>query len=216
MSRKSSAADRLGAALVHFSDLSTSVPLQSNQVTPLESQTIHMSQYVFGRTLRDPAAVRLAPRFVNVKSCTAEVGEPRHAQGRFGCRVNRPLQPYLSFLNRWMGSLVLCFWHRLDQQRERLAEACGAGRFASIVPETHDDEIVRGNHQRRLPAGARHVIGIARDWISPVAVEPKESSIDRPIVRGPGGRKRADEFGIALWENALTMVRMPSLSNSTR
>ena len=104
-----------------------------------------------------------------------------------------------------MDSLVLCFWHHLDQQRERLAEARGAGRFASIVPETHHDEIVRGNHQRRLPAGARHVIGIALDWISPVAVEPKESSIDRPIVRGPGGRKRADEFGIALWENALTV-----------
>ena len=155
--------------------------------------------------VRDPAAVRLAPRFVNVKSCTAEVGEPRHAQGRFGCRVNRPLQHHLSFINRWMDSFVLCFWHRLDQQRERLAEACGAGRFASIVPETHHDEIVRGNHQRRLPACARHVIGIARDWISPVAVEPKESSIDRPIVRGPGGRKRADEFGIALWENALTV-----------
>src|SRR6202049_1367035 len=104
-----------------------------------------------------------------------------------------------------MDSLVLCFWHRLDQQREGLAEACGAGRFASIVPETHHDEIVRGNHQRRLPAGARHVIGIARDWVSPVAVEPKESSIDRPIVRGPGGRKRSDEFRIALWENALTV-----------
>src|SRR5260221_6107625 len=155
--------------------------------------------------VRDRAAARLAPRFVSVKSCTAEVGEPRHAQGRLGCGVNRPLRPYLSFLNRWMDSLFLCFGHRLDQQRERLAEACGAGRFASIVPETHHDEIVRGNHQRRLPAGARHVIGIARDWISPVAVEPKESSIDRPIVRGPGGRKRADEFGIALWENALTV-----------
>src|SRR5260370_40981265 len=140
--------------------------------------------------------------------CEREVlygGGRRHTQGRFGCRVNRPLQPYLSFLNRWMDSLVLCFWHRLDQQRDLLAEACGAGRFASIVPETHHDEIVRGNHQRRLPAGARHVIGIARDWISPVAVEPKESSIDRPIFRGPGGRKRPDEFVIALWENALTV-----------
>jgi len=104
-----------------------------------------------------------------------------------------------------MDSLVLCFWHRLDQQRERLAEACGAGSFASIVPETHHDKIVRGNHQRRLPAGAHHVIRIARDWISPAAVEPKESSIDRSIVRDPGGRNRADKFGIALWENALTV-----------
>src|SRR5260221_4933538 len=60
-------------------------------------------------SVRDPAAVRLTPRFVNVKFCTAEVGEPRHTQGRFGCRVNRPLQPYLSFLNRWTDSLVLCF-----------------------------------------------------------------------------------------------------------
>jgi hypothetical protein len=33
--------------------------------------------------VRDPAAVRFAPRFVNVKSCAAEVGEPRHARGRF-------------------------------------------------------------------------------------------------------------------------------------
>src|ERR1700722_2131270 len=155
--------------------------------------------------VRDPAAARLAPRFVNVSSCTAEVGEPRNAQGRFGCRVNPPLQPCLSFLNRWIDSLVLCFWHRLNQQRERLAEACGAGVFASIVPETHHDEIVRRNYQRRLPSSARHVIGIARDWISPVGVEPKESSIDRAIIRGPGGRKRADEFGIALWENALTV-----------
>src|SRR5260370_35982674 len=81
--------------------------------------------------VRDPAAVRLSPRFVNVQSCTAQVGEPRHAQGRFGCRVNRPLQPYLSFLNSWMDSLVLCFWHRLYQQRERLAEAWGAVRVAS-------------------------------------------------------------------------------------
>src|SRR5712691_9086229 len=184
-----------------------------NKQTSLES--VGMSQRCQKRTrpqiglgdffVRDPAAVRLAPRFVNVKSCMAEVGEPRHAQDRFGCRANRPLQSYLSFLNRWMDSLVLCFWHRLDQQRERLAEACDADRFASIVPETHHDKIVRGNHQRRLPACAQHVIGIARDWISPVAVEPKKSSIDRPIVRGPGGRKRADEFGIALWENALTV-----------
>src|SRR4029079_3731084 len=102
-------------------------------------------------------------------------------------------------------SLILRSWNRLDQQRERLAEAGGAGRFASIVAETHDDEIVRGNHQGSLPAGTRHVVGIARDWISPVAVEPKESAIDRSIVRGPGRRKRADEFGIALWQNALTV-----------
>src|ERR1700682_5950442 len=104
-----------------------------------------------------------------------------------------------------VDTLVVCFWHRLDQQRERLAEACSAGRFASIEPVTHHDEMVRGNHQRRLPPGARHVIGIARDWISPVAVEPKESSIDRPIVRGPGWRKRADEFGVAHSENALSV-----------
>src|ERR1700688_5028843 len=71
--------------------------------------------------VRDPAAVRLAPHFVNVKSRTAEVGEPRHAQGRFGCRVNPPLQPHLSFLNRWMDSLFFRFWDRFDQQRERLA-----------------------------------------------------------------------------------------------
>jgi hypothetical protein len=71
------------------------------------------------------------------------------------------------------------------------------------MPETHDDEIVRGNDQRGLPASARHVIGIARDWILAVAVEPEKSSIDRPIVRGPGVRKRADECSIALWENAL-------------
>src|ERR1700693_1768029 len=104
-----------------------------------------------------------------------------------------------------MDSLFLRFWDRLDHQRERLAEACGAGSFASIVPETHHDEIVRGNHQRRLPASARHHTGTARDGIQPLGVEPKESSIDRPIVRGPGGRKRADEFGVALWENALTV-----------
>jgi hypothetical protein len=112
-----------------------------------------------------------------------------------------PLQPHLLFLNRWMDSLVLCFRHRLDQQRERLAETRGAGRFASIVPETHHDQIVRGNHQHRLPAGARHVIRIARDWISPVAVEPKESSIDRSIVRGPGGRNRADTI-TRIWVRA--------------
>jgi hypothetical protein len=104
-----------------------------------------------------------------------------------------------------MDSLVFCFWHRLDQQRERLVEACGPGRFASVVPETHHDEIVRGNHQRRLPASARHVIRIDRDWISPVAIEPKESSIDRSMVRSPGGCNRADEFGITLRENALTV-----------
>src|SRR6266403_841105 len=80
---------------------------------------------------------------------------------------------------KFLGPGLLCFWHRLDQQRERLAEAGSSVRFASIVPETHDDEIMRGNHQRRLPAGARHVTGIARDWILPVAVEPEESSIDR-------------------------------------
>src|SRR3979490_1185436 len=58
-----------------------------------------------GFFVRDPAAVRLAPRFVNVKSCTAEVGEPRHAQGRFGCRVNRPLQPYPHFsIGGWIAS----------------------------------------------------------------------------------------------------------------
>src|SRR6266699_7149371 len=146
--------------------------------------------------------------------CEREVlyGRGRRAAARprpIRCRVNRPLQPYFSFLNRWMDSLVLCFWHRLDQQRERLAEARSGVRFAPIVPETHDDEIVRGNNQRGLPASARHVIGIARDWILPVAVEPEKSSIDRPIVRGPSGRKRADECGVALWENALTVPNAP-------
>src|SRR6202163_597494 len=112
--------------------------------------------------------------------------------------------PVVHSVVKFLGPGLLCFWHRVDQQRERLAEAGSGVRFPSIVPETHHDEIVRGNHQRGLPAGARHVIGIARDWILPVAVEPEESSIDRPIVRGPGGRKCADECGVALWENALT------------
>lgn len=65
-------------------------------------------------------------------------------------------------------------------------------------------------YQRRSPAGTRHVIGVARDQARPVAVKPKESSIDRSIVRGPGGRKRADEFGIALRQNAARPFQTPS------
>src|SRR2546423_5405131 len=74
-----------------------------------------------------------------------------------------------------------------------------------MVPGPIDNEIMRGNDQRGLPASARHVVGIARDRILPIAVEPEKSSIDRPIVRGPGGRKRADECGVAFRENALTV-----------
>src|SRR5258706_16251553 len=64
---------------------------------------------------------------------------------------------------------------------------------------------MRRNNQRGLPAGARHVIGISRDRISPVSVEPEESSIDRTIVGSPGGRRCAGELGVAFRENALAV-----------
>src|ERR1700752_1503638 len=69
--------------------------------------------------------------------------------------------------------------------------------------------MVRWNDQRGLPASTRHVVGIARDWILPVAVEPEKGSVDRSIVRGPGGRWCADVCGVALWENALTVPNAP-------
>src|SRR5208282_3395621 len=64
---------------------------------------------------------------------------------------------------------------------------------------------MRRNDQRGLPSGAGHVIGISRNWILPVAVEPEKSSIDRPLVGDPGGRRRADEVSVALRENTLTV-----------
>src|SRR3954453_21772680 len=102
-------------------------------------------------------------------------------------------------------NLFVCFWYRLDQQRERLVEAGGAGRLASVVPQAHHHQIVRGDDQRRLAAGTRHVVSIGGHRISSIAVQPKEGPIDRSFVRRPGGRKRADELGIALWEHAFTV-----------
>src|ERR1700730_242776 len=99
----------------------------------------------------------------------------------------------------------LCFRYRFHQQRKCFVETCGAGSFTSIVPEAHHDEIMRRNYQSGLPAGARHVIRVSRDRISPVAVEPEEGSIDRTLVGVPGGRDRADELGISFRKNALAV-----------
>src|SRR5215475_10829505 len=63
----------------------------------------------------------------------------------------------------------------------------------------------RGDDQRRLPARSCHVIRIPRDRKASVTIEPEESAVDRTPVRGPGGRERADELGIALRENALAV-----------
>ena len=57
-----------------------------------------------------------------------------------------------SNLNSATSSLPL--GHRLHQQRERLFKSLGTGGFASEVPETHHDEIVRRNYQGGLAPGA--------------------------------------------------------------
>jgi len=73
------------------------------------------------------------------------------------------------------GLFVL--WHRLDHAaRGASLKPEGRRKIRPEVPETHDDEVVRGNDQRGLPARARHVIGIARDWILPFAVEARRKS----------------------------------------
>src|SRR5258708_3819150 len=54
-----------------------------SEVAGMSQRCQQPTRPTIGFFLRDPAAVRLAPRFVNVKSCTAEVGELPHAQGRF-------------------------------------------------------------------------------------------------------------------------------------
>src|SRR6266513_1598414 len=55
--------------------------------------------------------------------------------------------------------------HGLHQNRQRFAEARASLRSALVMPEPHDDEVVRGNDQRRLPAGARHVVRVPRHGV---------------------------------------------------
>ena len=57
----------------------------------------------------------------------------------------------------------------------------------------------------RLPADARHVERVLRRRECAVAVDPEEAAVDRPLVRRPRRRERADELHVALRQDALAV-----------
>ena len=50
----------------------------------------------------------------------------------------------------------------LHQQRKRLLHALRRKRLSLVIPEPHDDQVVRGNDHHELPARAQHVVGRGR------------------------------------------------------
>src|SRR5262245_10645402 len=60
---------------------------------------------------------------------------------------------------------------------------------------------MRGDDQNVLPTDSRHIVRILRRWKGVVAVQPKETAIDRPTVGFPRGCKRAYKLNETLWQN---------------
>jgi hypothetical protein len=50
-------------------------------------------------------------------------GEPIASSTRFSVFFTSFAWPVVPSVIKFLGPRLLCFWHRLDQQRERLAEA---------------------------------------------------------------------------------------------
>src|SRR5437870_5061705 len=73
------------------------------------------------------------------------------------------------------------------------------------MTEPHDNQIVRRDDHRPLPARARHVISFFGHRIPAVAVDPKEGAINRALVGFPGRRKRAHELRESFGQYALAV-----------
>src|SRR6185369_2254199 len=73
------------------------------------------------------------------------------------------------------------------------------------MPHPYNNQFVRRDDHRPLPAGSRHKISVVRHRIPAVPVYPEESSIDRAFVGFPRGRNRAHEFREPSGQNSLAL-----------
>jgi hypothetical protein len=73
------------------------------------------------------------------------------------------------------------------------------------VAEPDDDQVVRGDDHRVLPARPGHKVGLTRHRELVVAIEPEEAAVDWAPVGLPRRRERADKFDEALRQDPLTI-----------
>ena len=92
---------------------------------------------------------------------------------------------------------------RFKQNSKRLPQRLCA-LAAPAMPESYYDEIVRRNDHRKLAIGPGHVVSLLRHRISAGAVDPEEPTVNRPLVRFPGGSDCADKL-----EKASGRIRFP-------
>src|SRR5204863_7627937 len=81
---------------------------------------------------------------------------------------------------RSMGLRALTRRHHLHKEPGTPPAGRLAGRFATVLADAHNHEVVRGHDPRTLPGDADHRVGVLRQRLAAVAVDPEEA----PAVPG--------------------------------
>src|SRR5437763_171628 len=108
--------------------------------------------------------------------------------------------------SRSMGLRALTRRHQLHEERGASPPGRLAGRFATVLADAHNHEVMRGHAPRALPGDTNHRVGVPRQRLAAVAVDPEEA----PAVHGtpvghPGRGEGAHVAHIAARERALAV-----------
>src|SRR5437762_12420112 len=113
--------------------------------------------------------------------------------------------------SRSMGLRAL--WDFALTRRHQLHEEPGtppagrlAGGFATVLADAHNHEVMRGHDPRTLPAGAQHRVGVVRQRLAAVAVDPEEAAaVHGAPVGHPSRGEGAHVAHVAAREQALAV-----------
>src|SRR5947207_2170413 len=108
--------------------------------------------------------------------------------------------------SRLLGLPALSSRHQLHEERGTLPARRLAGRFATVLADAHNHEVMRAHDPRTLSAGAEHRVGVLRQRLASVAVDPEEAAaVHGARVGHPGRGECAHVAHVAAWEQALTI-----------
>src|SRR5256885_2536273 len=97
--------------------------------------------------------------------------------------------------SRLLGLPALSSRHQLHEERGTLPARRLAGRFATVLADAHNHEVMRAHDPRTLSAGAEHRVGVLRQRLPSVAVDPEEAAPVHGARAGHPGRGEGGHVG---------------------
>src|SRR5947208_497232 len=107
---------------------------------------------------------------------------------------------------RSMGLRALSRRHQLHEEPGASPPGRLAGGIATVLADAHDHQVMRRHDPRALPADAEHRVGVVRQRLAAVAVDPEEAAaVHGTPVGHPGRGEGAHVAHVAAREQALAV-----------